>query len=217
MAGKTLYEKIWENHVVVSPEGEPTLLYIDLHLVHEVTSPQAFDGLRLNGRSRSPSRPHTGDGRSQRAHVAPLDPDRGPHLATPARGARRELRGVRHHRLSKRPREPGHRPRDRSRARRHPAGHDHRLRRLAHLHPRRARLARLWHRHQRGRARPRHPDTAPAEAKTMAVVVEGTPPPGVTAKDIVLAIVGRLAPGAARATSSSTAATQSRHSRWRAV
>src|SRR6202167_244327 len=50
MAGKTLYEKIWENHVVVAPQGEPTLLYIDLHLVHEVTSPQAFDGLRLNGR-----------------------------------------------------------------------------------------------------------------------------------------------------------------------
>ncbi|HWD94950.1 MAG TPA: aconitase family protein, partial [Acidimicrobiales bacterium] len=50
MAGTTLYEKIWENHVVVSPDGEPTLLYIDLHLVHEVTSPQAFDGLRLNGR-----------------------------------------------------------------------------------------------------------------------------------------------------------------------
>ncbi|HEV7959040.1 MAG TPA: aconitase family protein, partial [Acidimicrobiales bacterium] len=50
MPGKTLYEKIWEDHVVVSPEGEPTLIYVDLHLVHEVTSPQAFDGLRLNGR-----------------------------------------------------------------------------------------------------------------------------------------------------------------------
>src|SRR5580658_5187964 len=50
MSGKTLYEKIWENHVLASPESETTLLYIDLHLVHEVTSPQAFDGLRLNGR-----------------------------------------------------------------------------------------------------------------------------------------------------------------------
>ena len=44
--GRTLAEKIWDAHVVRSAEGEPDLLYIDLHLVHEVTSPQAFDGLR---------------------------------------------------------------------------------------------------------------------------------------------------------------------------
>lgn len=48
--GKTLAEKIWAEHVVRSAEGEPDLLYIDLHLIHEVTSPQAFDGLRLTGR-----------------------------------------------------------------------------------------------------------------------------------------------------------------------
>jgi 3-isopropylmalate/(R)-2-methylmalate dehydratase large subunit len=47
---KTLFEKVWEQHVVVEPEGEPTLLYIDLQLLHEVTSPQAFEGLRLAGR-----------------------------------------------------------------------------------------------------------------------------------------------------------------------
>ena len=47
---KTLAEKVWDRHVVRSAEGEPDLLYIDLHLVHEVTSPQAFDGLRLEGR-----------------------------------------------------------------------------------------------------------------------------------------------------------------------
>ena len=46
----TMAEKIWERHVVRSAEGEPDLLYVDLHLVHEVTSPQAFDGLRLAGR-----------------------------------------------------------------------------------------------------------------------------------------------------------------------
>ncbi|HET9945907.1 MAG TPA: 3-isopropylmalate dehydratase large subunit [Actinomycetes bacterium] len=50
MAG-TLAEKVWEAHVVRRAEGEPDLLYIDLHLVHEVTSPQAFDGLRLTGRA----------------------------------------------------------------------------------------------------------------------------------------------------------------------
>jgi 3-isopropylmalate/(R)-2-methylmalate dehydratase large subunit len=48
--GRTLAEKIWERHVVRRAEGEPDLLYIDLHLIHEVTSPQAFDGLRLAGR-----------------------------------------------------------------------------------------------------------------------------------------------------------------------
>lgn len=47
---KTLFDKIWENHVIVEPENEPALIYIDLHLVHEVTSPQAFEGLRLNAR-----------------------------------------------------------------------------------------------------------------------------------------------------------------------
>jgi 3-isopropylmalate/(R)-2-methylmalate dehydratase large subunit len=49
--GTTLAEKVWEEHVVRRHEGEPDLLYIDLHLVHEVTSPQAFDGLRLAGRA----------------------------------------------------------------------------------------------------------------------------------------------------------------------
>ncbi|MFD2629882.1 3-isopropylmalate dehydratase large subunit [Oceanobacillus kapialis] len=48
---KTIIEKIWENHIVHQEEGKPDLLYIDLHLVHEVTSPQAFEGLRLNGRN----------------------------------------------------------------------------------------------------------------------------------------------------------------------
>ena len=46
---RTLFEKLWDAHVVRSPLAQPTLLYIDLHLVHEVTSPQAFDGLRSNG------------------------------------------------------------------------------------------------------------------------------------------------------------------------
>ncbi len=70
MAAATLYEKIWNEHVVVSPAGEPTLLYIDLHLIHEVTSPQAFDGLRFNNRSvRRPDRTlATAD------HNVPTDP-----------------------------------------------------------------------------------------------------------------------------------------------
>ena len=45
-----LFDKIWDRHVVATPEGEPPLLYIDMHLVHEVTSPQAFEGIELAGR-----------------------------------------------------------------------------------------------------------------------------------------------------------------------
>src|SRR6059058_4028279 len=48
--GLTLLEKVWESHVVSRRAGGPDLLYVDLHLVHEVTSPQAFEGLRLAGR-----------------------------------------------------------------------------------------------------------------------------------------------------------------------
>jgi len=67
--GRTLFEKIWEEHAIEA-FGEPTLLYIDLHLVHEVTSPQAFESLRLNGRGvRRPERTlATAD------HNVPTDP-----------------------------------------------------------------------------------------------------------------------------------------------
>ena len=47
---KTLYDKIWDAHVVHQEAGKPALIYIDLQLIHEVTSPQAFEGLRLAGR-----------------------------------------------------------------------------------------------------------------------------------------------------------------------
>ncbi|HQR51534.1 MAG TPA: aconitase family protein, partial [Methylophilaceae bacterium] len=50
MAGKTLYDKLWESHVVREEADGTCLLYIDRHLVHEVTSPQAFEGMRLAGR-----------------------------------------------------------------------------------------------------------------------------------------------------------------------
>jgi len=54
---RTLFEKVWQQHVVAAPANEPTIIYIDLHLVHEVTSPQAFEGLRLAGRKlRRPDR-----------------------------------------------------------------------------------------------------------------------------------------------------------------
>ena len=55
---KTLYEKLFDAHVVYEAQNETPLLYIDRHLVHEVTSPQAFDGLRAHGRQvRQPVKP----------------------------------------------------------------------------------------------------------------------------------------------------------------
>ena len=51
MTGKTLYDKLWEMHVVRRNDDGTCLIYVDRHLVHEVTSPQAFEGLRLAGRS----------------------------------------------------------------------------------------------------------------------------------------------------------------------
>ena len=49
MGAHTLFQKIWDNHVVIQEPGAPAVLYIDLHLVHEVTSPQAFSALRERG------------------------------------------------------------------------------------------------------------------------------------------------------------------------
>ena len=57
MAPRTLYDKIWDDHVVATQPDGTSLIYIDRHLVHEVTSPQAFEGLRVAGRPRRPPVP----------------------------------------------------------------------------------------------------------------------------------------------------------------
>ena len=57
MPPQTMLDKIWQEHIVHAPESGPAILYVDLHLVHEVTSPQAFEGLRINKRPiRQPAR-----------------------------------------------------------------------------------------------------------------------------------------------------------------
>ena len=95
-SAKTLFEKVWESHVVAAPAGEPTLLYIDLQLIHEVTSPQAFDGLRISGRKvRRPDRSvATID------HNVPTTANRlvieDPDCRQADRDAAGQLRGVRH-------------------------------------------------------------------------------------------------------------------------
>ena len=85
--GRTLFEKIWEEHLIPASEGDQSLIYIDLHLVHEVTSPQAFDGLRMSGRRvRRPERTlATAD------HNVPTDP-----ISTPVKDpiSRRQLEAL---------------------------------------------------------------------------------------------------------------------------
>ncbi len=89
MTPKTMFEKIWERHTVAEPEGQPAILYIDLHLVHEVTSPQAFEGLRLAG--RKPRRPDLTI--STVDHNVPTDGSRMKEIEDPI--ARRQVEALR--------------------------------------------------------------------------------------------------------------------------
>jgi homoaconitase/3-isopropylmalate dehydratase large subunit len=129
---KTIVEKIWEQHVVRSAEGSPDLLYVDLHLVHEVTSPQAFDGLRVAGRTvRRPDLTL-----ATMDHNVPTDPRqvRGELpiadelSAKQIEALRQQLRGVRHQAVRHGQPQPGHRAHHRSGARADPAGCGDRVR-----------------------------------------------------------------------------------------
>ena len=160
--GRTLFDKVWDSHLVQRDEGLPELLYIDLHLVHEVTSPQAFEGLRLAGRAVRRPGPDARDDGSQRRHGRRHADGRA--LGAAARGAQGQLRGVRRPALRDRQRARGHRPCHRPGARCHAAGHDDRVRRLAHVDARRVRRARVRDRHVRGRARARDADLAAEQA-----------------------------------------------------
>ena len=84
--GRTLAQKVWDAHVVRRAAGEPDLLYIDLHLIHEVTSPQAFDGLRLAGRRvRRPDLSIATEDHNVPTEgvTGPAEPDRGSRVAHP--------------------------------------------------------------------------------------------------------------------------------------
>ena len=169
-APRTLYDKIWDDHLVDRQDDGTCLLYIDRHLVHEVTSPQAFEGLRMN----QPQGP--------RARAA-----RWPWSTTTCRPHRTARNGIKNEEsriqvetLAKNAADfgieyyseldtpPGHRPHRRAGAGLHPAGHDHRLRRQPHLDARRLRRAGARHRHLGGRARAGHPDADPAEGQEHA-------------------------------------------------
>ena len=161
----TLPEKIWYRHLVRRADGEPDLLYIDLHLVHEVTSPQAFDGLRLSGRRvrRPDLTVATEDHNVPTAdiHLPIADEISAKQVET----LRRNIGRVRCHQLPDGRPEPGHRARDRTRAGPHAARHDDRVRRQPHRDPRRVRGAGVRDRHQRGRARAGHADAAAVAAE----------------------------------------------------
>ena len=184
-------------------EGGASLIYVDLHLVHEVTSAQAFEGLRLAGPQGAAARPHARDRRPQRAdrpaRADGLDAITDHLSRAQVAGARAQLRGVRDPVLRHAQRAPGNRARDRPRARPLAAGHHDRLRRLPHLHARRARRARDAGRHLRGRARARDPVPAPGHGRgRCASPTRASPGFGVTAKDLILGTIGQI--GAAGAT-----------------
>ena len=178
MSPQTLAEKVWERHVVHRADGEPDLLYVDLHLVHEVTSPQAFDGLRVARPPRPPARPHRRDHGPQRPdHPGPGHRhDQRPADGSPRRPTRRTFDVTLYPDGLAR---PGHRARDRSRAGLHAAGAGHRLRRLPHLDARRVRRARVRHRHQSEVEHVLATQTLPQNRPgTMAVTVDGDLPAG---------------------------------------
>ena len=165
---RTLYDKIWDDHLVDEQPDGTCLIYIDRHLVHEVTSPQAFEGLRLSGRKvRAPDKTLL-RGRPQRAdhRPQPAQPRSGKRGAD--RVSRRERQAVRARILQRVRQAPGHRPHHRAGAGLHAAGHDARLRRQPHRDARRVRRARLRHRHLGGRARAGDADADPDQVEEHA-------------------------------------------------
>ena len=164
---RTLFEKIWDAHVVAQEPGAPAVLYIDLHLVHEVTSPQAFTGLRQRGlKVRRPDRTvATMDHSIPTTDRRAADPRRDGGQADSV--SRRQLPGVRHSAARHALAAPRDRARHRAGARADPAGHDDRVRRQPHLDPRRVRRAGVRHRHERSRARAGDAVPAPAQGQDL--------------------------------------------------
>ena len=183
----TLFERVWEAHVVSEPEGEAPLLYVDLHLVHEVTSAQAFEGLRLAGRPvRRPDltlatmdhnvptddRPADDHGAAQLDALRRNCDEFGVRLYATGSG---QGRGS----CTSSARSSAYRSRD-----------DDRLWRQPHVDARRARRTRVRDRYCRGRARARNADPASAQAQDDALEFRRLAPLGVTAKDVILGAIG---------------------------
>ena len=164
---RTLYDKIWDDHLVDEQPDGTCLIYIDRHLVHEVTSPQAFEGLRLSGRKvRAPEKTlavvdhnvPTTDRNAAQSGPGKRGADRAwPRMhATSASNISTSTTGGRASCTSS------------VRSRASPARHDDRLRRQPYVDARRVRRARLWHRHIRGRTRAGDADADPEEGEEHA-------------------------------------------------
>ena len=166
---RTLYDKIWDDHLVDEQPDGTCLIYIDRHLVHEVTSPQAFEGLRLVGPQGARAREDAAGGRSQRARPPTAtkpnpDPESAAQIAYLAENAK--FFGLEYfNEFDKRQGivhiiGPG--------AGLHAARHHARVRRQPHRDARRVRRARLRHRHLRSRARAGDADADPVEVEEHA-------------------------------------------------
>src|SRR6202035_5885740 len=195
LMGRTLAEKVYDAHVVRRAEGEPDLLYIDLHLVHEVTSPQAFDGLRMTGRPvRRPDLTIATEGHHTPA-INSLGPNAGPVSRTQIETLRKNCAefGVRLHPLG-----------DSGQGIVHVIGPQ-----LGLTQPGMTVVCGDSHTSTHGAfgaiafgigtSEVEHvlaTQTLPQiKPKTMAINVEGALPDGVTAKDLILAIIAQIGTG----------------------
>src|SRR6201982_1418999 len=204
-APRTLAEKIWDAHVVRSQQGEPDLLFIDLHLVHEVTSAQAFDGLRAAGRKvrrpdltlatedhNVPTTPGIGPGTPIEGPGSPVsDPVSRTQLETLRRNA--DEFGVRLHPMG-----------DAGQGIVHVIGPQLGLTQPgltivcgdSHTSTHGALGALAFGSCNRGVEHVLATRPLPqARPKTMAITVDGTLPEGVTAKDLILAIIAKIGTG----------------------
>ncbi len=195
MGDQTLSEKVWERHVVHAAPGESDILYIDLHLVHEVTSPQAFDGLRLtNRRVRRPDLTVATEDHNVptiATHLPIADPTSALQVETLRRNC--EEFGIRHHAMG----DPGQ-------GIVHVIGPEQGLTQPgmtivcgdSHTSTHGAFGALAF---GIGTSEVEHvlaTQTLPQQRPTtMAVTVEGELEAGVTAKDVILAVIGRLGTG----------------------
>ena len=186
--GKTLFDKIW-TPTAHQVEGGIDVLYIDRHFIHEVTSPQAFDGLRSGAfpvfepKERSPL-PTT----TYLPVPAPAYPRTLPRFQVDKLTENCEAFGIRLYTGHL----PGHRPRHRPGAGADPTGHDDRLRGQPHLHPRGVRMHCLWHRGPARWNRCSPPSACSRKPKRMRITVDGELQPGVLSKDIILYIISQL-------------------------
>ena len=170
MTPRTLFDKVWSAHEVVAETRDtPAVLYVDLHLVHEVTTPQAFSMLKAHGLPvRRPDRTLATMDHStptQSAQVFGSVPIKVDAAAKQVRQMEAERGRIRHRAVRHARCAPRHRAHHRAGTRGDAAGHDHCVRRQPHEHPWSLWRPRLRDRHNRSRPRVRHAGPVAAQAE----------------------------------------------------